>query len=336
LPRIFAEPIIEEVFASEPDAPSLRLPALKLLRSLDELTAEHRGGAVSIGNFDGVHRGHARIVERLLAQAKRVGGPSVVFTFDPHPVRILRPELCPPPLTWTERKAELLAELGVDEMIAYPTDEALLRLSPEEFFESIVRQALDAQAMVEGPNFFFGRGRAGNIESLGRLCGGAGVALDVVQPLELEGEYVSSSRVRRLISEGNVEEAAAMLTRPYRIRGMVTHGAARGAKIGFPTANVSAIDTLLPAPGVYAGRAAAGESNRPAAINIGPNPTFGDQGLKVEAHLLDFHGPLYGEPIEVDFLARLRDIQTFNSIGELQEQLSRDVERARALVAGAS
>jgi riboflavin kinase/FMN adenylyltransferase len=302
---------------------------LKLLRSLDELTAEHRGGAVSIGNFDGVHRGHALLVERLRAQAKRVGGPSVVFTFDPHPVRILRPELCPPPLTWTERKAELLAELGVDEMIAYPTDDALLRLSPEEFFESIVRKSLDAQALVEGPNFYFGRGRAGTIDLLGRLCSNSGVSLEVVQPLELGGEYVSSSRVRKLIAEGDVQGAAAMLTRPYRIRGMVTHGAARGAKIGFPTANISAIDTLLPAPGVYAGRAMAGLLTRPAAINIGPNPTFGEQGLKVEAHVLDFHGPLYGEAIEVDFLARLRDIQKFESIAALQEQLARDVVRTR-------
>jgi riboflavin kinase/FMN adenylyltransferase len=309
---------------------------LKLLRSLDELTAEHRGGAVSIGNFDGVHRGHARIVERLLAQAKRVSGPSVVFTFDPHPVRILRPEFCPPPLTWTERKAELLAELGVDEMIAYPTDEALLLLSPEEFFERIVRRALDARAMVEGPNFYFGRGRAGDIDLLGQLCDSAGVSLEVVQPFEFGGEYVSSSRARKLIAEGNVKESAAMLTRPYRIRGMVTHGAGRGAKIGFPTANVSAIDTLLPAPGVYAGRATAGTLSRPAAINIGPNPTFGEQGLKVEAHLLDFHGPLYGEPIEVDFLARLRDIQKFSSIGELQEQLARDVERTRHIAAADS
>jgi riboflavin kinase/FMN adenylyltransferase len=306
---------------------------LKLLRSLDELTAEHRRGAVSIGNFDGVHLGHARIVERLLAQAKRVGGPSIVFTFDPHPVRVLRPEFCPPPLTWTERKAELLAELGVDEMIAFPTDEALLSLSPEEFFERIVRTALDAKAMVEGPNFYFGRGRAGNIDLLGRLCGAAGVSLETATPIELGGEYVSSSRVRRLIADGNVSEASAMLTRPYRIRGMVTHGAGRGAKIGFPTANVAAIDTLLPAPGVYAGRAAVGSLTRPAAVNLGPNPTFGEPGLKVEAHLLDFHGPLYGEPIEVDFLARLRDIQKFSSIGELQHQLARDVERTREIAA---
>jgi riboflavin kinase/FMN adenylyltransferase len=304
---------------------------LKLLRSLDELTADLRGGAVSIGNFDGVHRGHARIVERLLAEAGRVGGPAIVFTFDPHPVQLLRPEVCPPPLTWTERKARLLAELGVDAVLAYRTDEELLSLSPEEFFDRIVRGVLDARAVVEGPNFYFGRGRAGNVELMRSLCRQNGLALEVVEPLRIGGEYVSSSRVRKLIAEGQMQEAAAMLTRPYRIRGMVTHGAGRGAKIGFPTANVGAIDTLLPALGVYAGRAIVGDLAKPAAINLGPNPTFGEQRVKVEVHVLDFHGPLYGEPIEVDFLARLRDIQKFTSIEQLKEQLARDIARTREL-----
>jgi len=153
----------------------------------------------------------------------------------------------------------------------------------------------------------------------------------VVEPLQIGGSIVSSSRVRHLIAAGKVQEAAALLTRPYRIRGMVTHGAGRGSKIGFPTANVAAIDTLLPGPGVYAGRASVQSVSRPAAINIGPNPTFGDQGIKVEAHLLDFHGPLYGEAIEVDFLARLRDIHHFSSIDELKEQLHRDIARTREI-----
>jgi riboflavin kinase/FMN adenylyltransferase len=258
-----------------------------------------------------------------------VGGPAIVFTFDPHPVRLLRPEVCPPPLTWTERKAELLAELGIDAMIAYPTDEALLSLTPQEFFDQIVRHTLDARAMVEGPNFYFGRGRAGNTDVLRELCRAAGLTLDVVEPVQVDGDYVSSSRVRQLISAGDVRQAAAMLTQPYRIRGMVTHGAGRGGKIGFPTANVSAIDTLLPAAGVYAGRALVDDSMQPAAINIGPNPTFGEAGLKIEAHVIDFHGPLYGRPIEVDFLDRLRDIQKFASVEELKQQLARDLEATR-------
>jgi riboflavin kinase/FMN adenylyltransferase len=306
---------------------------VNLYRSLLQLPDHLRGGAVTIGNFDGVHRGHARIVERLLATARRLGGPAVVFTFDPHPVRLLRPEAAPPPLTWTERKSQLLAELGVDAVVAYPTDEKLLALSPEEFFARIVQQELRAGAMVEGPNFYFGRGRSGDITLLAQLCASAGLALKIVEPLEIGGQYVSSSRIRQLIQAGDVAAAATLLTQPYRIRGLVTHGAGRGHKIGFATANVSAVDTLLPAAGVYAGCAAADGRIWPAAINIGPNPTFGEEGLKVEVHLIGFGGTLYGEPLEVDFLARLRDIQPFASVAALQAQLAADVERARAIAA---
>lgn len=309
---------------------------MQLLRSIDDLPAELLGGAVTIGNFDGVHRGHARIVERLLAKARELRGPSIVFTFDPHPVRLLRPDQAPPPLTWTDRKAQLLDELGVTAVVAYPTDEALLTLSPEQFFDRVACRGLAARAIVEGPNFFFGRQRAGNIDVLGQLCQESGVALEIVEPLTVGGEYVSSSRVRREVAAGNVDEARRLLTRPYRIRGMVTHGARRGSKLGFPTANVSAIDTLLPAVGVYAGRAICPADTGlsavwPAAIHIGPNPTFGEEVLKVEVHLIGYGGSLYGEPLEVDFLSRLRGTQPFASAADLQAQLARDVAAAQEI-----
>jgi riboflavin kinase/FMN adenylyltransferase len=303
---------------------------VKLVRHLAELPATLRSGAVAIGNFDGVHRGHARIAQRLAAEARRVGGPAVAFTFDPHPVRLLRPAEAPPPLTWTDRKAELLAAEGVDGLVAYPTDEALLALSPWEFFDRIVRQALDARALVEGPNFFFGHDRAGNVEMLRGYCREAGLALEIVEPVVVEGQVVSSSRVRGLIAAGRVAEAAGLLTRPYRIRGMVTHGAARGARLGFPTANLAAIDTLLPSPGVYAGLAETNGQSWPAAINIGPNPTFGEQALKVEVHLVGFADSLYGQPLEVDYIKRLRDVRTFAGVDELRAQLAQDVAAAQA------
>lgn len=306
---------------------------MQLLRSLDDLHDSLRGGAVSIGNFDGVHLGHARIVERLRAMGRSVGGPSIVFTFDPHPVRLLRPDQVPPPLTWTDRKAELLAELGVDAVIAYPTDEALLSLSAEQFFTQIVRERLAAKGMVEGPNFFFGKNRAGNITLLAKLCAGAGMQLQIIEPLVAGNDFVSSSRIRALLAAGDVDQARTLLTHPYRIRGMVTHGAARGSKIGFPTANVDAVDTLLPAQGVYAGRAYVGEERWPAAINIGPAPTFGEAAVKVEAHLIGFHGSLYGQPIEVEFLSRIRGVQKFDSVETLKEQLRRDVSAAQGIAA---
>ena len=305
---------------------------MKLIRDLAALPAELRSGAVAIGNFDGVHRGHARIVERLVSHAQAVGGPAIVLTFDPHPVRILRPNAAPPPLTWTDRKAQLLAELGVDSTVVLATDEALLELTATQFFDQIVRNRLDARALVEGPNFYFGRGREGTIEVLRDMTDAAGIELEVVEPVVLDGELVSSSRVRSLIAAGEVDRAGAMLTHPYRIRGMVAHGAGRGSKIGFPTANVEAIDTLLPAAGVYAGIGTRGETTWPAAINIGPNPTFGEHALKVEAHLIGCHEPLYGQPLEVDFLSRIREVQTFPGVEALRQQLKQDVAAAERVV----
>ncbi|MCA9123513.1 MAG: bifunctional riboflavin kinase/FAD synthetase [Planctomycetales bacterium] len=296
-----------------------------MVRNLDELPPQLRGGAVSIGNFDGVHQGHARIVETLRTQAAKVGGPSVVFTFDPHPVRLLRPGNVPPPLTWTDRKAELIAELNVDGMIVYPTDEQLLALTPHEFFQRIVVEQLGSRGMVEGPNFYFGKDRGGDIGVLQALCDAHDIHLDVVQPLTVDSAYVSSSRIRGLIELGDVGQAAEMLTRPYRIRGMVIHGDGRGTKIGFPTANIDAIDTILPGFGVYAGVAHLANEQWPAAINIGPNPTFGDDRFKVEAHLIGYSGSLYGQPLEVDFLSRVRETRPFDSVEDLQKQLAADV-----------
>ncbi|MGD9647277.1 MAG: bifunctional riboflavin kinase/FAD synthetase [Pirellulales bacterium] len=306
---------------------------MKLIRGLADLPAELRSGAVAIGNFDGVHRGHARIVERLVAHARAVTGPAIVLTFDPHPVRILRPDKAPPPLTWTDRKAQLLSELGVDSTVVLATDEALLDLTADEFFAQIVRGRLDAKALVEGPNFYFGRGRQGTIDVLRTMTAAAGIELEVVEPYVLDGELVSSSRVRSLIAAGDVDRARSMLTHPYRIRGMVAHGAGRGGKLGFPTANVEAIDTLLPAAGVYAGVGLAAAGTWPAAINIGPNPTFGEHVLKVEAHLIGCHEPLYGQPLEIDFLSRIREVRTFSGVEALKQQLHDDVANA-ARIAG--
>jgi riboflavin kinase / FMN adenylyltransferase len=306
---------------------------MHIIRHLSDLPAEARGGAVAIGNFDGVHCGHIQIVRRLLERAAEVNGPAIVFTFDPHPVRLLRPDQCPPPLTWTERKAELLAGHGVDWIVAYPTDEALLALSPADFFQRIVRDTLAARALVEGPNFFFGHNRAGTIDRLRELAAAAGISLDVVPPVEVDGMLVSSSRVRDLLRAGNIEQARKLLSVPYRIRGLVTHGAGRGAKIGFPTANLAGIDTLLPAQGVYAGRAFIDGATYPAAMNLGPSPTFGDATNRIEVHVVGLDDPLYGQPMEVDFLARLRDIRPFDSIDALVQQLHQDIAETKRIAA---
>ncbi len=307
---------------------------MQLLHSLDNFPESLRGSAVSIGNFDGVHLGHARLVERLRAMAHKVDGPATVFTFDPPPVRLLRPDAAPEPLVWVQRKIEILAELGVDAVLVYPTDKALLELEAQAFFDQVICRRLGARAMVEGPNFFFGHNRSGNVEVLRQLCAGARMPFEVAEPVEAAGRIVSSSRIRAVVMAGRVDEARTMLGRPYRIRGLVVRGAGRGARLGYPTANVGGVDTLLPAEGIYAARAKAGHAWHPAAVSLGPNPTFDEAGPKVEAYLVDFQGMIYGQAIEVDFLTRLREIKRFDSVEALVAQMASDVTRTMEIVAG--
>ena len=306
---------------------------MELIRELDNLPEKLRRGALTIGNFDGVHLGHAEIIRRMVARAGELGGPAIVFTFDPHPVRLLRPSEPPLPVCWTERKVELLGRLGVDAVVVYPTDQAFLSLSAEDFFDQIVKRKLDARAMVEGTNFFFGHNRQGNVDLLGEFCRASGVTLEVVQPVEIDGLIASSSLVRRLLSAGQIEAANKMLVAPYRIRGMVARGAGRGKDLGFPTANLEQVDTLLPIEGIYAARAAVDGRTWPAAVSLGPNPTFDEMGLKLEAYLIGYNGTLYDRRIELDFLARLRDVIRFDSVDELLAQMARDVAKTEEIAA---
>ncbi|MCA9198875.1 MAG: bifunctional riboflavin kinase/FAD synthetase [Planctomycetales bacterium] len=302
---------------------------MKLVRQLSELPEDFSAGAVTIGNFDGVHVGHAVLIRRLVELAAAKRGPATVFTFDPHPVRLLRPELAPPALVWTERKAKLLGELGVDTVIAFPTSRELLQLSADQFLQSVVFDGLRAQAVVEGPNFYFGKDRQGDVVRLETLCRQANLDCQIVKPEVTAGQLVSSSRIRAVLADGQIENANAMLVRPYRIRGSIAAGAGRGASIGFATANLERIDTLLPKPGVYAATAFLGETPHLAAVNIGPNPTFQEQQFKVEVHLLDFDRNIYGESLQLDFHSRLRSVVPFGSVDQLVEQIQRDVAETR-------
>ena len=290
---------------------------------------ECRGGAAAVGNFDGVHLGHQALVEAVRGWAGRVGGPSVVVTFDPPPYHVLHPAAGPPrpPLTTLAGGADLLHAAGVDHVVVLRTSAALLALSPEAFFEDILARQLGAKAVVEGYDFRFGRGRAGDNAALRELCGAAGLGFEEVPPRLVGGEAVSSSRVRAALVAGDVAQAAALLGRHYRIAGTVVEGARRGRTLGFPTANVGAVATLVPAEGVYAVRAVVDGNAWPAAANVGPNPTFGEAARKIEVHLLDFVGDLYGRPMAVEFVARLRGTRPFAGALELVEQLRRDVAR---------
>jgi riboflavin kinase/FMN adenylyltransferase len=292
------------------------------------------GGAVTVGNFDGVHLGHQALVAATRRQANQASGPAVVVTFDPPPHRVLHPDSGPPrpPLTTLEHRAELLKKAGADHVIILRTGPALLALSPEAFFEDILVRQLGAKAVVEGYDFRFGRGRSGTTETLRTLCSESGLAFEEVPPLHYGGDVVSSSRVRAAIVDGNVALATELLARPYRIEGRVVEGARRGRTIGFPTANLADIPTVLPGEGVYAVRAGVAGMIVSGAANIGPNPTFGDQARKVEVHLIDYSGDLYGWSLSVDLVAQLRQTRPFAGVDELTAQLKLDIEEARRIL----
>jgi len=293
--------------------------------------AKCRGGAVTIGNFDGVHLGHAELVRQARRLADEVGGPAVVLTFDPHPLQLLRPEKFLPLLTTPADRAALLQQLGADEVALLRTTLELLRLTAAEFFQRVLRDGLQLRALVEGEDFHFGHRRAGDVTVLRSLCQESGVRLEGIPPVRLDGVVVSSSRVRTALDRGDVAEAKRLLGRPYRLHGKVGVGQKRGRGLGFPTANLDPLFNFAPGEGVYAVRVPVGGQTWPGAANIGPNPTFGEQLRKVEVHLIGYDGDLYGQELAVEFLARLRDTKRFAGVAELREQLQRDVEQARAI-----
>lgn len=303
---------------------------MRLVRDWESIESLH-GGYASIGNFDGVHRGHQAMLNVLTSRARSDNVPSVAVTFDPHPIALLKPDAAPAALTTIESRAELLGRYGVDVTVVVPTDRAFLSLTAEEFFDSIVRGRLQARGLVEGPNFFFGRNRSGNITVLRSLCASHGLSFDVAPPVTVDEQLVSSSVIRSLLETGDVAHAVRLLGHPYRLSGHVGHGAQRGRTLGFPTANLTAVSTLVPARGVYAGIATVDKDHHPAAIHIGPNPTFSDATPKIEVHLLDFQGDLYDRVLQVELTNRVRDVQKFASVDALLSQLHQDIQAVRSM-----
>jgi riboflavin kinase/FMN adenylyltransferase len=296
----------------------------------DPAPLELTRGAVTIGNFDGVHRGHQALVAAAKVWADRVCGPAVAVTFDPPPGALLYPDSARPPLTTVADRAALLHAAGADHVVVLHTDPGLLALSPEAFFETVLIRQLAAKAVVEGYDFRFGHRRAGENALLGDLCRRHSLSFQEVLPLATaNGVAVSSSRVRAALTSGDVAGAAELLGRPYRIAGKVITGAKRGRTIGFPTANLGEVEALVPGVGVYAVRAEVGARVWPAGTNVGPNPTFGEDARKIEVHLIGFAGDLYGQRLAVEFVARLRDTKPFAGVAELSEQLKRDIEAAK-------
>ncbi len=297
----------------------------------DALPPECQGGAIAVGNFDGVHVGHQALLEETVRQARSLAGPAVAVTFDPHPTQILRPESFQPLLTTPIYRAELLHDAGADHVFILATSPTLLQLPAAEFFERILSRGLQARAIVEGFNFGFGKNREGTLEVLQDLGKQAGIAVTLLPAVEISGKPVSTSRVRAEIVAGRMDQVQQLLGRPYRVTGVVGVGQRRGQTLGFPTANLERIETLVPGDGVYAVRAWTQGKSWPGAANVGPNPTFGEHARKLEVHLIGFHGDLYGATLAVDFLAKIRDTRAFADASELSRQIEKDLQAAGRL-----
>jgi riboflavin kinase / FMN adenylyltransferase len=295
------------------------------------LPRQCQDGAVAIGNFDGVHLGHQSLLAETVRQAKLCAGPAVAVTFSPHPLQLLRPESFQPELTTLAERVELLHHYGAQQVVVLQTTPDLLRLSPRQFFEQIVCERLRARAVVEGVNFCFGRNREGTAATLQALGKEKNVAVVLVPPLELAGQPVSSSRVRNKLLAGDAAMARQLLSRPFRLTGVVKPGQKRGQTLGFPTANLEEVATLIPGDGVYAGRVQHEGKTWPTAVNVGPNPTFGEDARKIEAHLIGFQGDLYGQTLALDFIEKLRDTRPFANVQELKQQLQNDLARTRQI-----
>ncbi len=308
---------------------------------LDEVPESWGCSVVTIGVFDGVHRGHQRIVARAAEIGAELGLPVVVITFDPHPDEVVRPGSHPPFLCTARRRAELLAGLGVDAVCMLPFTYEFSQLGPDEFVRAVLVDRLHAAAVVVGETFRFGHRAAGNVALLGELGEKYEFTAEGVPLLAEGGVTISSTVIRELLAAGDVAAAARDLGRPHRIEGVVVRGQQRGRALGFPTANLETLPhTAIPADGVYAGWLASldsggGESGRwAAAISVGANPTFDGSERIVEAYALDRDDlDLYGAHVGVDFAARLRGMVRFDSVDDLVVQMRRDVDAARALVA---
>ena len=296
----------------------------------------------TIGEFDGVHRGHQRIVERAGEIARAMNLPVVVITFDPHPDEVVRPGSHPPLLTTSRRRAELLAHLGADAVLVLPFSLEFSRLSPDEFVRVVLSERLHAAVVVVGENFRFGHKAAGDVSLLAQLGEKYDFAAEGVPLLVVDGVTISSTYIRECLAAGDVAAAAHVLGRPHRVEGIVVRGHMRGRGLGFPTANLETPPhTATPADGVYAGWLTSLDldgseiSRWPAAISVGTNPTFGVGDRTVEAYALDRDDlDLYGAHAAIDFTARLRGTERFDSVEDLVTQMHRDVDQARALTTG--
>lgn len=289
------------------------------------------GTVVTVGTFDGVHRGHRAVLEEIGRRARERDLVSLLVTFEPHPLEVVNPQAAPRLLTLPAEKRELLAQTGLDRVVVQPFTPALARLGPEEFVRDVLRAQYGMDELVIGYDHGFGRGRSGDVASLRRLADAEGFEVDVVDAVRDDGQPISSRLIRTAVAHGDLDGAARWLGRPYSVLGVVERGHGRGRTIGVPTANLPVPDSrkLLPPDGVYAVRVHAGGRCWGGMMNQGPRPTFGVAARGLEIHIFDFAGELYGETLRVEWIRRLRDVQPFPTRAALVAQLDDDAQAAR-------
>lgn len=303
------------------------------------LPPEVRGTVCTVGTFDGVHRGHRLVLERLAARARLRGLPAVLVTFEPHPLEVVNPSAAPPLLTLADEKSEVLAESPIDYVVVLPFTSALARFEAEEFVDQVLLERLGVRELLIGHDHGFGRARTGDASVLRSLGALRGFDVDVVEAVQgADGRPVSSTTIRRAVAGGDLARAADGLGRPYSISGVVRPGDQRGRSLGFPTLNLGAPAPrkLLPPEGVYAVRVSTPRGTFGGMMNLGPRPTFGDPVSALEVHCFEMHGELYGARVRVDLLARLRATQKFSGPEALRAQLAADETAARAVLAAAA
>lgn len=305
---------------------------MEIIRSLDEIKKPFNKTIATLGNFDGVHLGHRAIFHSVVERARKVGGDSVVCTFVPHPLKVLAPNHAPRLINTQEEKERLIAASQVDVLLQLPFERDLAALTPEAFVDEILLDKLGVQHLIVGYDYAFGRGRAGDV---GFLCAQGkekGFRVDIFGPVQYEGSVLSSTRVRQCVLRGDVKHARYLLGRHFNLEGRVVHGDQRGKSLGFATANIETDKELLPLNGVYAGKVRFDDTEHNAVINIGYKPTFGNNDLSIEVHILDFKGDLYHEKMRVYFVERLRDEQKFSGRDELIQAINNDIGCARSIL----
>jgi riboflavin kinase/FMN adenylyltransferase len=298
----------------------------------DDAAVRWHNPVLALGNFDGLHRGHMKIIDRVRRRAGERAGTPAAMTFDPHPPRVLRPDKAPPLLMTKEQKIEALSRSGMQGIAVVRFTPALSQWDPETFVRAVLVEWLHVVEVWVGANFLFGHDRAGNYSALRSLGARYGFRAEKIDPVRYKDFVVSSTRVRRLLAEGRVDEAAALLGHHYFIDGRVTRGAGRGRELGFPTANLETANELLPPAGVYATTAAVDDVLQPSVTNVGMRPTFGDvDRVTIETHVLDQAPDLYDRTLRISFVMRLRDERAFADADTLKAQIDADCRSARRL-----